>query len=122
MLSHSYMGERVPKSYVTISDYLRGMNEERKKREEEMAKEMKEREALGLKKGLANKGDLTTSRRDASDSQVEETGQDIHIMKVTDLSRVYSEDVVKRALGLLSLWGECVYFESPPRAVRHRDS
>jgi len=23
-------------------------------------------------------------------------------------------DLVKRALGLLSLWGECVYFESPP--------
>jgi len=121
MLSHSYMGERVPKSYLTISDYLRGMNEERKKREEEMAKEMKEREALGLKKGLANKGDPTSSIG-AGISQVEETGQDIPIMKVSDLSRVYSEDLVKRALGLLSLWGECVYFESPPRAVRHRDS
>jgi len=114
MLSHSYMGERVPKSYLTISDYLHGANEERKKREEEIAKEMKEREALGLKKGLANKSDPPTSSSGASDSQVEEAGQDIPIMKVTDLSRVYSEDLVKRALGLLSLWGECVYFESPP--------
>ena len=55
-----------------------------------------------------------TSSSDVSDSPVEEAGQDIPIMKVTDLSRVYSEDLVKRALGLLSLWGECVYFESPP--------
>jgi len=29
MLSHSYMGERVPKSYLTISDFLHGVNEER---------------------------------------------------------------------------------------------
>jgi len=71
MLSHSYMGERVPKSYLAVSEYLHGVNEERKKIE-------------------------------------------IPIMKVADLSRVYSEDLVKRALGLLSLWGECVYFESPP--------
>jgi len=56
-----------------------------------------------------------TSSSDVSDSPVEEAGQDIPIMKVTDLSRVYSEDLVKRALGLLSLWGECVYFESPPK-------
>jgi len=119
MLSHSYMGERVPKSYLTISDYLCGVNEERKEREEEMTKEHKEamkvKEAQGLKKGLANKGDPTTSSTGAN------IWQDIPIMKVTDLSRIYSEDLVKRALGLLSLWGECVYFESP-RAVRHRDS
>jgi len=76
---------------------------------------MKVKEAQGLKKGLANKGDPTTSSTGAN------IWQDIPIMKVTDLSRIYSEDLVKRALGLLSLWGECVYFESP-RAVRHRDS
>jgi len=88
MLSHSYMGERVPKSYFTISDYLRGVNEERKKREEvakEMKETMKEREALELKKGLANKGDPTTSSSGDSVSQAEETVQDIPIMKVTDL-------------------------------------
>jgi len=33
MLSHSYMGERVPKSYLTISEHLRQKNEERKRRE-----------------------------------------------------------------------------------------
>jgi len=68
-----------------------------------------------LKKGLVSKGDPTSSSSGAGIPPAEETVHDIPIMKVTDLSRVYSEDLVKRALGLLSLWGECVYFESPPK-------
>ena len=72
-LSHSYMGERVPKSYLTISEYLGNEREEKKRKDEIPLVDIK---------GLTNQfGD---------------------------------EDLVKRALGLLSLWGECVYFDSPP--------
>jgi len=41
------------------------------------------------------------------------TGQ-LQIMELGGLFKVYSEGLVKRALELLSLWGECAYFASPP--------
>jgi len=45
----------------------------------------------------------------------DENKREIPIVKVTELSQKYGDEgLVKRALGLLSLWGECVYFESPP--------
>ena len=69
MLSHSYMGERVPKSYFSISGRLA------------QAKKSNEIPVLPVK---------------VLESDLNETG------------------LAKRALGLLSLWGECVYFESPP--------
>jgi len=69
MLSHSYMGERVPKSYLQLGTILR---------------RLRKQETLPL----VPLGELDK-----------------------DISSI---DVVKRALGLLSLWGECVYFDSPP--------
>jgi len=69
-LSHSYMGERVPKSYLQIQQYLTRLRREK------------------LKIPL------------------------ISIVQVNE--EIDNLDLVKRALGLLSLWGECVYFESPP--------
>jgi len=72
-LSHSYMGERVPKSYLTVAEYLKKEAEEKK----------------------------------AKDA--------LPIIDLPEVFQKYSEPLVKRALGLLSLWGECVYFESPPR-------
>ena len=71
-LSHSYMSERVPKSYVTVSVYL--------KKEQDDKKTFDEIPILETKQLVAQFGD---------------------------------ESLVKRALGLLSLWGECVYFDSP---------
>ena len=71
-LSHSYMGERVPKSYVTVSEYL--------KKEQEDKQTKDEIPLLEIKQLVAQFGD---------------------------------ESLVKRALGLLSLWGEYVYFDSP---------
>ena len=100
MLSHTYMGERVPRSYVAILDYLHGVNELRKERVEhskEIKETMKEKEATG-------------SKIDPYSSD----GNELPIIKVDDVSKMYGEDLVKRALGLFSLWGECVYFESPP--------
>ena len=38
----------------------------------------------------------------------------IPVLDLTEVFQKYSEPLVKRALGLLSLWGECVYFDSPP--------
>jgi len=72
-LSHSYMGERVSKSYLTVAEYLKKEAEEKK----------------------------------AKDA--------LPIIDLPEVFQKYSEPLVKRALGLLSLWGECVYFESPPR-------
>ena len=39
----------------------------------------------------------------------------IPMLKIADLTSdaLGDESLVKRALGLLSLWGECVYFDSP---------
>ena len=71
-LSHSYMGERVPKSYVTVSEYL---------------------------------------KKEQDDKQIKE---EIPVLDLIEVFLKYSEPLVKRALGLLSLWGECVYFDSPP--------
>jgi hypothetical protein len=69
-LGHSYMGERVPQSYVRIGGYLKRLREERK---------------------------------------------DLPIIQIDELNKdVNNLELVKRALGLLSLWGECVYFDSPP--------
>ena len=66
-LSHSHLGERVPKSYLTVSKYLK--------------EETKEKKAQG----------------------------DIPVRGLAEVFQKYSESLVKRALGLLSLWGECVY-------------
>jgi len=63
MLSHSYMGERVPKSYLQIGTILQ---------------KLRKQETLPL-------------------VPLSELGKDIS-----------NVDLVKRALGLLSLWGECV--------------
>ena len=71
-LSHSYMGERVPRSYVTVSEYLKKEQDEKKFKDE------------------------------------------IPVLDLIEVFLKYSEPLVKRALGLLSLWGECVYFDSPP--------
>ena len=63
----------MPKSYVTVSEYLK------KKQDDTQTKD--EIPLLEIKQLVAQFGD---------------------------------EFLVKRALGLLSLWGECVYFDSPP--------
>ena len=39
---------------------------------------------------------------------------EIPVLDLIEVFLKYSEPLVKRALGLLSLWGECVYFDSPP--------
>ena len=71
-LSHSYMDERVPKSYVTVSEYL---------------------------------------KKERDDKQ---TKDEISLLEIKQLVAQFGiESLVKRALGLLSLWGECVYFDSP---------
>ena len=63
-LSHSYMGERVPKSYVTVSEYLTKVQEGKK------------------------------------------IESDIPMLEIKVLfSQFGDESLVKRALGLLSLWG-----------------
>ena len=63
----------MPKSYVTVSEYL--------KKEQDDKKIKDEIPLLEIKQLVAQFGD---------------------------------ESLVKRALGLLSLWGECVYFDSTP--------
>jgi len=71
-LSHSYMSERVPKSYLTVSEVLKKEQDDKKIKDE------------------------------------------IPVLDLTEVFQKYSEPLVKRAFGLLSLWGESVYFDSPP--------
>jgi len=72
-LSHSYMGERVPKSYLTVCEFLKKEAERKKGKKDEIP-------LLEIKHLTSQFGD---------------------------------ESLVKRPLGLLSLWGECVYFSQP---------
>ena len=87
VLSHTYMGERIPKTYLQISEKLR-------------------REL---------------------DLQSQEVGSFVAVPSATEPERLVplmnlkvlvdlfgDEAFVKRALGLLSMWGECVYSETPP--------
>jgi len=69
-VSHTYMGERVPQSYLRIQEYVQRLREKKK---------------------------------------------DLPLVPIEELSKeVGNLDLAQRALGLLALWGECVYFDSPP--------
>ena len=73
VFSHSYMGERVPKSYFAIQQFLKEMKE----------KLEKEKAAFPM-------------------------------IELTELVAKFGDaDLVKRALKLLSLWGDCIYFDYP---------
>jgi len=72
MLSHSYMGEKIPMSYLSVQ---RNLREQRKQ---------EERQALPL-------------------LSLEEIPQ----------TQTIGAETVKRALTLMTFWGECVYFEQP---------
>jgi len=74
ILSHSYMGERVPESYKVIQGYIA---EQRKN---------PEKEGVPL----------------------------VSLRELTQEVALGNKTLVKRALTLLSYWGECVYFENPP--------
>jgi len=70
VVDHSYMGERVPQSYLQIGQFVRRL-------------------------------------------RVEKAA--LPVVSVAELDKdVNNVGLVWRALGLLSLWGECVYFDSPP--------
>ena len=69
-LSHAYIGEEVPKSYLQLEALIKRLREEKR---------------------------------------------DLPMIGIETLNKhVDNLPLVKRALNLLTLWGECVYFESPP--------
>jgi len=93
-LGHSYMGERVPQSYLQVFADLRKTAAERSSEDINIRRD-------GPRFSVAAPLFIT-----ADDS-----------LPVVDLSYfLVSRDagLVKRALGLFSLWGECLYFDSPP--------
>ena len=91
-LAHSYIGERVPMKYLSISDYLI-------KAQENPSSQAPQR------------GDTISEREGSKDSP----SYFIPIMNIKELVDQFGEEsMVKRALSLLSLWGECIYFDSPP--------
>jgi len=78
---HSYMGERVPSSYLTINDEIQQMKHDfgRKTDEDENEKEIPIIELIKFQERLQSKG-------------------------------IFNMDLIKRALNLLTLWGECGYY------------
>ena len=75
ILSHSYMGERIPRIYVTLSEHL------------------------------------TATRNRKGTLPIAEFSE-LHSKLMMD------ENLARRALELLSLWGECLYFNSPPELAK----
>jgi len=83
-MTHSYMGNPVPDGYLQISKLLAKVREERLSNNELPVVEVKD---LALWAGYDEKA----------------------LLQLLD-----DEPLVKRALSFLSLWGECLYFDSPP--------
>ena len=58
---------------------------------------------------------LTVSEYLKKERDDKQTKDEISLLEIKQLVAQFGiESLVKRALGLLSLWGECVYFDSPP--------
>jgi len=69
-LSHTYMGERVPKSYSLVEEHA---------------------------------------------AMLKEKNKQLPIISIDEFLQTFPDlELVKRALGLLTLWGDCIYYNNPP--------
>lgn len=97
VLSHAYMGECLPMKYLSISKYLMNARDKLLATESEQPDTVKGR-----------------SVSNASVQSARVWSKNLPILNLRELVAEFGdESLVKRALSLLSLWGECLYFDTP---------
>ena len=96
-LGHSYMEEKVPKAYLSLLGHL---------------KERIRNKPTEAPSGLSEIASRSSLALDSPDSPIPAS---LPLVKVDDIVTFMTSDeaFVKRALSI-SLWGECVYFDSHP--------
>lgn len=106
VLSHTYMGERVPMKYLSISDYLVKARENL---------EHRARESAPSEGDLVDRSNSFASQSSSSLVDLFSASSLVPVMNIQELVEQFGDrSLVQRALNLLSLWGECIYYDSPP--------